>query len=105
MNIEMFVLLVAGHFIADYVFQTDSIAKGKNNNIDPCLFGVNWWYWMTAHAFTHGVVTYLITGNIYILIGEFILHWYIDFGKCQKWYGVHKDQFLHIVCKAMWSFA
>ena len=32
---ELFILLVLGHLVADYVFQTDSIALGKNNTIDP----------------------------------------------------------------------
>lgn len=36
---ELFVLLVLGHLVADYVFQTDSIALGKNNTLDPAKFG------------------------------------------------------------------
>ena len=100
--ITIFLLLVAGHLVCDYVFQTDPIAKGKNRNTEPCLFGVDWWYWMTTHAVTHGLAVGTITGSVFLGLLETLAHWLIDFGKCEKWYGLHVDQALHIACKILW---
>ena len=30
------------------------------------------------------------------------VHWLIDFGKCEKWFGIHVDQGLHVACKVLW---
>lgn len=100
--IEIFIMLIAGHFICDYVFQTDAIATGKNRLLDPCKFGVNWYYWMTSHAITHGVAVGLITNSVLIGVIETILHWIIDTGKCEKHYGLHVDQALHVLCKILY---
>ena len=97
--IEMFILLISSHFICDYVLQSDAIASGKNRLIGPCKFGVDWRYWMTSHAVTHGVGVGIITGSIWLGVLEFLLHWAIDAGKCEKWYGLHTDQTLHFLCK------
>lgn len=95
----MFILLVLGHFVADYVFQTDSIATGKNKTIDKAKFGVNWQYWLFSHASTHALVVYIITQNIWACLFELATHYIIDYFKCIKCYGLHVDQLLHIVVK------
>ena len=95
-------LLIAGHFIADYPLQIESIALGKNRNIDPARFGVNWQYWLGSHAFTHGAFVAVITGNPYLGIAETVMHSLIDFGKCEGNFNIHVDQVLHIVCKLLW---
>ena len=100
--ITIFLLLIASHFVCDYVLQTDPIARGKNRNTESCLFGVNWWYWMTSHSVTHGLGVGVITGSITLGLLETVAHWLIDFGKCEKWYGLHVDQLLHGVCKVLW---
>ena len=97
--LEMLILLIGSHFICDYVLQTEAIAEGKNRNIDLCKFGVDWRYWMTSHAVTHGFGVGIITGSIWTGVAEFIAHWLIDAGKCEKYYGLHVDQLLHILCK------
>lgn len=96
---ELFILLVLGHLVADYVFQTDSIALGKNNTLDPAKFGVNWYYWMASHAATHSLIVYVLTMNIWACLFELVSHFAIDYFKCNKKYGLHTDQLLHIVCK------
>ena len=75
---------------------------GKNRNIDPSKFGVHWSYWLTSHAFTHGGLVALLTGNVFLGIAETAAHWIIDFGKCEKWYGIHTDQFFHLAFKIVW---
>ena len=60
--LELLLMLIGSHFICDYVLQTDAIATGKNRLLDPAKFGVNWYYWMTSHAVTHGFGVGIITG-------------------------------------------
>ena len=98
-------LLIAGHFIADYPLQTEAIALGKNRNIDPNRFGVNWQYWLLSHAFLHGTFVAIITGEVWLGIAETIAHSLIDFGKCENKYNIHVDQMLHIICKQIWFIA
>lgn len=103
--IELLIMLIGCHFICDYVFQTDAIATGKNRLLDPDKFGVDWYYWMSAHAITHGFGVGIITGSVWIGLAETILHWLIDWGKCEKLYGLHTDQIAHFACKLVWVAA
>ncbi len=91
--------LVIGHFIADYVFQTDAIAIGKNNKINHSHLTVPWYYWMLTHSMVHGLAVYLITNSVILLLAEVFAHFLIDFSKCRGWIGLHTDQILHISCK------
>lgn len=93
---------MAGHLVGDYIFQSDAVASGKNKHADPRKFGVDWWYWMSAHAAFHGAIVGYITHNTWIGVAEFIVHWLIDYGKCEKWYQLHTDQILHTVSKLVW---
>lgn len=103
----LFALLI-GHAFADFVFQTESMAKGKNRHnktipppnakYQPC-----WMYWLSAHALVHGGIVWLITGNVWLGLAETIVHWCTDFGKCENWYGIHTDQSIHLVSKIIWS--
>ena len=95
--------MIIGHAIADFVLQPDAMGFGKNRNNDAqrtkgALFP-HWYYWMTSHALVHSGAVYILTGNIFIASIELILHWMIDFSKCEGWFGVDMDQLLHIVCK------
>ena len=96
---QVLLILVAGHLICDYPLQGDAIAIGKNRNIDPARFGVNWYYWMASHAATHAMAVGLITHSFVAGLFEFWMHFIIDFGKCEKKYGLHVDQALHVICK------
>lgn len=97
--LELFLMLVGAHYICDFVLQTDNIALGKNRNIEPVKLGVNWYYWMSAHAATHAFAVGWITGSFWLGFFEFVLHWLIDAGKCEKFYNFHMDQLFHAVCK------
>lgn len=94
-----FVLLVLGHFIADYVFQTDFIAKFKCPNSNG---PIPWYYVMTAHVATHTVAVYLITGSLFLGVLEFVAHYITDVLKCLGVINIHTDQFIHIACKILW---
>lgn len=93
--------LLAGHLVADYPLQGDAIARGKNRSMDPALFGVPWFYWMASHAATHAMMVGLFTQSVIAGCFEFVAHFLIDHGKCEKKYGIHADQFFHAVCKVL----
>lgn len=109
--IKFFKLLI-GHAFADFVFQTEYIARNKNRHAmplgyEPKLHGPKqtiWPYVLTSHALVHGGIVWLITGSIWFGLAETILHWAIDFGKCEKWYGIHQDQAAHLTCKLIYCF-
>lgn len=109
--LELLIWLVAVHYLCDYVFQTDAIATGKNKTIEVIKFGVHWTYWLTSHAFTHGVgsalVVYLFTQDLQlatvILTLETTAHWVIDYCKCIGKLTLDGDQLLHGFCKVWWS--
>ena len=102
--IEMILILIAAHYIADYPLQGDAIAVGKNRNVNKAHHGVPWFHWLTAHACTHAMAVGLMTGNVWLGLAEFIAHFIIDFGKCEKWFGLEVDQILHVLCKILWVF-
>lgn len=108
---EQFFLLLIGHAFADFAFQSDWIAMNKNRHnpspvgYSPKLHGPKmtiWPYVLGSHALIHAGMVYVITGNIYFTVAEAMLHFMIDFGKCEKWYGIHVDQALHIWCKFLY---
>ena len=106
---ELFFMLIAGHALADFALQSDSMAKGKNRNLidtsmvppgqtyTPC-----WPYWLGSHALIHGLVVSLVTGIWWLGLAETVVHFAIDFAKCESWTGVHQDQALHVACKVAW---
>lgn len=110
MDSVIFKLLV-GHAIADFALQTDWIAKNKNRHAipagyNPALHGPMqsvWPYVLSAHALIHGGAVYFATGSVMLGVLETASHWLIDFGKCERWYGIHTDQFAHIGLKFVWA--
>lgn len=97
--LELLFLLVAMHFVCDYVFQTSNIAIGKNRKTDECYLGVDWYYWMTSHAATHALGVYLITRSPILALFEMFTHFVIDCMKCEGRLHLHQDQILHLVMK------
>lgn len=105
-------LMLCGHALVDYTFQTEWIAVNKNRHVGGKPSGYNpelhgpiqtiWPYVLSAHAFQHGLAVYLATGSVGLGIAETVAHWAIDFAKCEKWFGIHMDQGLHIACKLAW---
>lgn len=108
--ISNLLLLIFGHVVGDFVFQSDAMAKGKNRHRQIDMGSIPpgqapqtvWPYFLTAHAIVHGGIVTIVTGNILLGLAETVAHWIIDFGKCESWYGIHIDQLLHFVCKLLW---
>lgn len=97
--IELFFLLIAGHFVADYPLQGDFLARAKNR-FNP-VPQVPWYQAMTAHCAVHAGAVFLITGLWWAALIEFICHFAIDDTKCAGKLTYNQDQFLHILTKLL----
>jgi hypothetical protein len=105
----LFAMLI-GHAFADYPWQGELVAKGKNRHSPP--YGIPpgqkpvavWTHYLTAHALIHAGMVWFITGSVWLGAIEFVLHWLIDFAKCENWTNPHQDQALHIACKVVYAF-
>jgi hypothetical protein len=102
--------LMIGHALADYPLQNDAMAKGKNRHNPP--YGLPpgqkpcqvWFHYLIAHALIHAGVVWIITGSVGFALAELVLHWMIDFAKCENWTNPHQDQLLHIGCKVVYAW-
>lgn len=103
----MFFWLICGHAVADYALQTDFIAKGKNRHTPTTAPPGQKWQpvWplvLSAHGLIHGAFVGVITGIWWLGLCEAVAHCLIDFGKCEKKYGIYTDQGAHAICKIVW---
>ena len=98
--IEMGLLLIAGHALADYPLQGDFLSKAKNR-ANP-IPGVPWWQALWAHSSIHGAVVGLVTGIWWLGVAEALAHFWIDDAKCTGKLTFNQDQAAHIVLKALW---
>jgi len=103
--------LLATHSLMDFALQSDAIATCKcRNSTNPVAKFVPWYYWLTAHAVLHGAAVGVVVrwfgfswdAVAVLAYSEAIIHWWTDFGKCSKWYGIHFDQSVHVVCRLTW---
>lgn len=100
----MLFAMIIGHAVADYPMQGKFLAIRKNRHIKPLEYGADvpgaiWVYCLSAHSLVHAGAVWLITGNPIFGFIEFVLHWIIDFAKCEKWTTFHQDQGLHLLSK------
>ncbi len=98
--IYLFWKMLILHALCDYPLQNDFLAKGKNHK-QP-IPEISWWICLTAHALIHSGAVGWITNNFYIGFAEFIIHWIIDYLKCDEKITFLQDQILHIICKFIW---
>ncbi len=107
---ELAFQLLLGHVFADFVFQTDVMAKWKNRHNTPTeipnyqKYVPCWPYWLASHALVHGGFVYLITGSVALGLIETVLHGGIDFAKCEGYTDPNQDQALHMGCKISYLF-
>lgn len=100
--------LLVGHAVGDFALQTDWMVRAKNPNRPPPRSlspraDLVWVHILTAHALIHGGAVALATGSAALGVAETVAHWVIDYGKSNRWYGFHVDQFLHLGCKLLWA--
>jgi hypothetical protein len=101
--LKIFFLLLFGHALADYPFQGDFLSKAKNH-LKP-VAGVPWWLALLTHGIIHGGMVLLVTMSLPLALTEVIYHTLIDYGKCDKRYGLAADQAMHVVCKLVYVVA
>jgi hypothetical protein len=97
---DLVLLLVMGHFLADFALQNDRMAVEKCPGKAVVL---PWGWWLTAHAAIHGFVVAWITGLPLLGLAEWLVHACIDLGKCRGCYRLNLDQTLHLLCKLLWA--
>ena len=94
MDIQLFLTLVAGHYLADYGLQSDFMVKQKENALKTAMG----FHALMAHAAIQGLVAGLLSHNFTIGVIVAMTHWLIDLGRGAKgWYGINIDQLLHIL--------
>jgi hypothetical protein len=103
----VFIALLIGHAFADFVLQSGDMARGKRRHFyypvpDGQRTQIVWPYWLASHAIMHGTMVLLFTRQPLLGLAEALAHAAIDFGKCEGKFGVHTDQFLHVLCKLVW---
>ena len=103
-NAKVLWLLIVGHALGDFVLQNDGMAQRKNFISNP-MPAVPWYYWLGAHALTHGGLVTLITGSALLGIAEAVLHAYIDHMKCAGKFSLLQDQLWHLAFKLLWALA
>lgn len=99
-------LLMAGHALVDFALQSEAMARGKSRRYrapppDAEHFP-RWFYWLTSHSLIHGGLVALITGCWWLGAAETVLHWFVDYAKCEDWIGFHTDQGFHVASKVLW---
>lgn len=98
-SLEVFCLLVMGHFVGDFALQSDRMAVEKCRGKDQTMA---WQWWLTAHAAIHGFLVAVLSGVVWLGMLEWFLHALIDLGKCRHRYGLGVDQGLHLFCKILY---
>lgn len=104
--------LVIGHAIADYPLQGEflSVVKNRHASIDrffpPGKVPKGMWiHALTAHSIIHAAPVWILTGSVSLAAAEIVLHWLIDYAKCEDWTGFTTDQCLHVLCKVLYVVA
>ncbi len=98
--------LVIGHALADFPLQGPFLAAAKDRHARPSATEGRgfpptlWVFALTFHTMIHAAAVWLVTGSVVLALAENVLHWAIDFAKCERWLTFSQDQWLHLLCKA-----
>ena len=103
-GLQIFFALLIAHALFDYPLQGDFLSRNKNRHYkdENNNFKGLWIHCLTSHSILHAGSVWLITGSFIIGIMEFVLHWIIDFLKCEGITNFHTDQFLHVLCRILY---
>jgi hypothetical protein len=105
----IFIALAIGHAVADFPLQGPFLADAKNRHNDISSYFDKepppyvWIHALTAHSLIHAGAVWLITGSAVLGVIELVVHWIIDYAKCEGWTGFNSDQILHYVCKIIYA--
>lgn len=99
--LSLLFLLAFAHALADYPLQGDFLAQAKNRN--TALGKLFWPHALAAHSVIHGGFVLLLTGSLWMALGETLIHAATDWLKCENRISLHTDQAIHIGCKVLWA--
>lgn len=99
--IQLFLLMVFTHVLADYPLQGDFLSKAKNHTAP--IMGVPWYQALFAHSAIQAGFVGLITGSVWLALAEFTIHTATDYAKCDGRISYNVDQAMHIACKVVWA--
>jgi hypothetical protein len=102
--IQVLFLLFVGHALMDYPLQGEFLSTCEKPPSALQAAGSlpsegNLAWCMSAHCLIHAVTAWAITGCFLLCVIKFILHWIIDFAKCENLTTFNLDQALHYLCK------
>lgn len=104
---ERIFLFLVGHAVCDFVLQGEVMGNGKSRAKNAAGSHGDgfprWYYWLAAHALTHGGAVYLITGAWWLGALEAGAHAAIDYLKCEGRISFDLDQALHVGCKLAYA--
>ncbi len=104
MEVQLFLTLVAGHYLADFGLQSQYMAENKRLVFIEAVG----FHSLTAHAFIHALVAGVLSGSFVAALIIGLTHWLIDFGSAAEilrkssngkkggLYSLNTDQALHI---------
>jgi hypothetical protein len=93
--VELFALMLAAHFVADYPLQGEFLAKAKAQG------PLRVWH-LFGHSAIHGAAVLLVTGSLLLCVLETLAHTLIDESKVRGRISFATDQALHVGCKVLW---
>jgi hypothetical protein len=98
--LALFFAFAIFHALADFPLQGDYLARVKQRSKADSV--PEWFIALTAHSLIHAGGVWLVTGSVTLAAVELLLHWLIDLGKGEGFYGYVADQLLHIGCKVVY---
>jgi len=109
MNWQVLFILLCAHALADFPLQGQYLAVGKFRENSHWEGRPHWLFCLTYHALIHGIVVAVLLSQInyypfhYGVLAA-VVHWFIDFARGEKLFGINWDQFIHIVSVfCMWA--
>jgi hypothetical protein len=105
-----FFALAIGHAFADFALQSQFMAENKNCHLVPKDTDTGtpsnmWMHVLTAHCLIHAGFVWVLLSQVtsfawIFAFMELVLHWIIDWAKCDGKTCFNTDQGLHYLCKA-----
>jgi hypothetical protein len=96
--------LLCAHALTDYVLQSDRIAELKHPSTGVHATYGPWWWWMIAHGLINALGVLYVTQNVWLSVGECVVHMGLDTLKSLKGIDANTDQAGHLASKAAWAF-
>lgn len=106
--IDILILLLFWHALADFPLQGDFLARWKDHKYlalpdKPGAPRNSIWQWcLVMHCLIQAGGVYLVTGWWVLFVLELVAHGVIDLAKCKGRIDFHLDQTLHLSCKLVW---